>query len=102
MHHAKIWKKFNQYEDSKNGLKPSKFVSRCKTFCGQVFPKKGEKKFKSWQNKLVLYEISVRFLRDINNKSKMIDHSLWQNMKAGYLEQFVYGKKIKINESNIQ
>ncbi len=59
------------------------------SFAQKVIAIKGESKFSCWKQKLVLYDLSVQFLRNINGRPKCVNQIFWQNLKVGYLEQYV-------------
>merc|ERR1712228_393011 len=69
--------------------------------------KKNSQKYESWRDKLVLYDVSVRFLKSVQNKPYCVDSIFWQNLKSAYLEQYALKndgmkkkKKIFIDEKS--
>eukprot|EP01084_Bolivina_argentea_P268180 455445_1 len=89
-----VWKDLDsetiakEWQKGLKGFKASEFVQRCLNFSKEVEKKKGKKKFKSWINKLVLYDLCVRFVKSIDHRPTCIRNIVWQNLKSALLEQY--------------
>ena len=84
-----VWQAWDEWSNGGNydGLQPSEFVRRCIGFRARVKEKKQLQKYEAWKRNLVLYELSVRFIKSMHTLPYGVDAVFWQNLKRAYLEQ---------------
>ena len=83
-------------QNVENG-KSTQFIQRCVPFADKVKGKKSAQQFKAWKQQLILYDLTVKYLKNNGRRPrsqsedenrKQEDRKLWSCLERAYLEQY--------------
>lgn len=88
-HTKTLWEKLQNAEKEKT----TRFIQRCVPFADRVKGKKSSKEFEVWQQQLILYEMTVKYLNWNGRKPSSVEPKsgeakLWYSLERAYLEQY--------------